>query len=145
MRLQDIDAERKNLNVRKAKGRKDRQTLLSKKMSDLLTDYLRQYQPAYWLFESWKGDRHISIRTIQKVFEEAKASSGIKKNVSIHSLRHSFATHLLENGTDIRYVQSLLGHTDIRTTEIYTHVSNRYLKTIKSPFDLNPEDDGAGV
>jgi len=96
---------------------------------------LGQYKPKKWLFQSQDKKKHITTRTVQRIFESACKKAGISKEVSIHSLRNSFATHLLEGGTDLRYIQELLGHKSSKTTEIYTHVSNRDLKKIKSPLD----------
>jgi len=135
LKLKDIDFERKMIHIVSSKGQKDRYTILSKNMHTLLSSYIKEYQPHYWLFESWTQERHISIRSIQKVFEKAKGLAGIKKDASIHTLRHSFATHLLESGVDIRYIQTLLGHYSLKATEIYTHVANNTLAEIQSPFD----------
>ena len=131
----DIDAERKLIHVRDAKGRKDRYTLLSAVAMDTLNLYMKSHQPREWLFPSRKANSHITTRTVQKVFEQARKKAGIKKDVTVHSLRHSFATHLLESGVDIRYIQELLGHKSSKTTEIYTHVSNRDLSKIRNPLD----------
>lgn len=133
--IADIDSKRMLIHVKQAKGKKDRYTLLSKNTLDLLRRYVRLYRPHQWLFEGQQPGKHITTRTIQRVFETACEAAGITKDVSFHTLRHSFATHLLEGGTDIRYIQSLLGHTDTKTTQIYTHVSSRYLGGIKSPMD----------
>jgi integrase/recombinase XerD len=121
LRVADLDCVEMTLVVRQGKGRKDRLTVLSGKSG---RDYL---------FESNRGGA-LTARSIQKVFYKALLGSGVQKPASFHSLRHSFATHLLENGTDVRYVQALLGHSNIRTTQIYTQVTSLKLKNIKSPF-----------
>ena len=135
MAIKDIDSKRMLIHVRQGKGKKDRYTLLSKNTLLLLRRYVQLYRPKEWLFEGAEPTKHITIRTVQRVFEVACDKAAIKKDVSIHTLRHSFATHLLEGGTDIRYIQQLLGHTDTKTTMIYTHVSNLYLGGIHSPMD----------
>lgn len=135
MTIKDIDSKRMLIHVKQGKGRKDRYTLLSKNTLLLLREYVKMYRPREWLFEGQQPNNHITERTIQRVFEEACKRAGIKKDVSIHTLRHSFATHLLEGGTDIRYIQQLLGHCDTKTTMIYTHVSTRSISGITSPLD----------
>ena len=102
-----------------------------------LREYWRKYKLSKWLFEGARDGRYLSIRSVQKIFEQAceKTCIGGKKEVTIHNLRHSFATHLLEGGTDLRYIQELLGHKDSKTTEIYTHVSTKSLGRILSPLD----------
>ncbi|WP_261991022.1 tyrosine-type recombinase/integrase [Paenibacillus polymyxa] len=135
LRLEDYDRERKVLKVRQGKGRKDRQTLLSEAAFAVVEQYIEVEQPADWLFPGQREGRHLTERSAQKVFEKALAEVGIRKQVSIHSLRHSFATHLLENGIDLRYIQELLGHQSVRTTERYTHVSRRDIGRIQSPLD----------
>ncbi|QDY83526.1 tyrosine-type recombinase/integrase [Paenibacillus polymyxa] len=135
LRLEDCDRERKVLKVRQGKGRKDRQTLLSEAAFAVVEQYIGVEQPADWLFPGQREGRHLTERSAQKVFEKALAEAGIRKQVSIHSLRHSFATHLLENGIDLRYIQELLGHQSVRTTERYTHVSRRDIGQIQSPLD----------
>ncbi len=137
LKLKDIDFDRNAIHIVSSKGNKDRYTPLSKNMHTLLSGYIQKFQPHYWLFESWTSERHISKRTIQKVFEKAKEKAGIKKDVSVHSLRHSFATHLLGSGVDIRYIQVLLGHQSIQTTEIYTHIAINNLEKIPNPFDMS--------
>jgi len=136
MKLNDIDFDRNVIHIKNAKGRKDRVTILAEKLKIIMTAYLEKYKPDTWLFEGQEPGSHITIRTIQKVFENSVSSSGINKDVSVHSLRHSFATHLLENGTDVRYIQELLGHENTKTTMIYTKVSNSALRKIKSPLDF---------
>ncbi|MEK7652949.1 MAG: site-specific tyrosine recombinase/integron integrase [Patescibacteria group bacterium] len=119
--------------IRQSKGRKDRLTVFPEKLKEDIYFLIANRSPASYLFESNRGGK-LTERTAQKVFDEALKKSGVKKPATFHSLRHSFATHLLENGTDIRYVQELLGHQNIRTTQIYTHVTNPAIKNIKSPF-----------
>jgi integrase/recombinase XerD len=135
LRLQDLDSERKTLRIRQGKGRKDRLTLLSDHAFDIVHHYNQQEKPNPWLFHGQTAGSHLTERSVQKLFERALAASGVKKRVSIHSLRHSFATHLLEGGIDIRYIQELLGHQSSRTTERYTHVSIKDVRRIKSPLD----------
>jgi integrase/recombinase XerD len=135
LKLEDIDEERKLIHIRQAKGRKDRYTVLSKVAWDLLSVYLKKYKPEEWLFVGSQPETHITERTVQHIFEKACEKAGIKKDVSVHSLRHSFATHLLEGGTDLRYIQELLGHASSKTTEIYTHVSKKNIESIQSPLD----------
>lgn len=135
LKISDIESERMLLRVECGKGSKDRYTLLSETALDLLRIYVKHYRPKTWLFEGQQPNSHISERTIQHIFKQALAKAGIKKNVGIHVLRHSFATHLLEGGTDIRYIQELLGHKNPKTTQIYTHVTDKRLSNIKSPLD----------
>ena len=134
LKLIDIDNDRHVINVRGGKGGKDRVTLLSDRLQKLLQEYLAFYRPVVWLFEGVKGARY-SESSFQKVFQDAWRKSGVKKPATLHTLRHSFATHLLENGTDIRYIQALLGHNSSKTTEIYTHVTSKGLEKIRSPLD----------
>ncbi len=136
IKLIDIDFARNAIHIKNAKGRKDRITLLSENFKVILNTYLETYKPDKWLFAGQEPGSHISIRSIQQVFATAVLRAEIKKDVTIHSLRHSFATHLLENGTDIRYIQELLGHENTKTTMIYTKVSNSALRKIKSPLDF---------
>ncbi|MCJ8013196.1 tyrosine-type recombinase/integrase [Paenibacillus sp. KQZ6P-2] len=135
LRVPDLDAERGTIHVRQAKGRKDRYTLLSQTAYKLMEQYIRIERPENWLFPGGTDGRPITVRTIQHVFEKAKQKAGIQKQATVHTLRHSFATHLLEAGTDIRYIQELLGHESSKTTEIYTHVSIRDIRRIQSPLD----------
>jgi len=135
LKVSDIDASRKIITVHSAKGRKDRNTLLSDAFIETLKIYQQVEKPVTWLFPGQQPKSHLAIRTAEKVFETALARSGINKTASIHSLRHSFATHLLENGIDMRFIQKLLGHANVSTTEIYTHVSRNHLSNIKSPLD----------
>jgi len=136
LKPEDIDVGSGLIYVRGGKGRKDRYTLLSDVAMETLRDYSDKYKPVKWLFPGARKEKHISTRTVQAIFEHAREKAGIEKEVTVHSLRHSFATHLLEGGTDLRYIQELLGHKSSKTTEIYTHVSNRDLNKIKSPLDM---------
>ncbi len=131
----DIDFDTMNIHVRQGKGRKDRITVLSRKAAQLISLYREEYLPSVWLFPGQIQSRHISVRSVEAVFGRALLKSGIEKAATVHTLRHSFATHLLEGGTDIRYIQQLLGHKNLSTTQIYTHVSSWKLKNIVSPLD----------
>ena len=131
----DIDSKRMLLLIKNAKGRRDRIAPLSPKIVEMLREYYKLYRPKIWLFEGQNAGEKYSERSIQKVLKQAVKKAGIKKPVTLHWLRHSYATHLLENGTDLRYIQELLGHKSSKTTEIYTHVSTKSIQNIKSPFD----------
>lgn len=133
--IEDIDTQRQLIHIKGAKGRKDRCTILSEVALESLKEYWSEYKPEKWLFSGAEDGRHISTRTVQAIFEQAKEKASVRKDVTIHSLRHSFATHLLEGGTDLRYIQELLGHKKSKTKEIYTHVSNKALGKIISPLD----------
>lgn len=135
LRVEDIDCERMLIHISQAKGGKDRYTILSKVVLEQLREYFKRYRPIGWIFPGEDDNKCITERSVQKIFEKARMEAGIKKDVSVHSLRHSFATHLLEGGTDLRYIQELLGHQSSKTTEIYTHVSKKELGRIKSPLD----------
>ena len=134
LKIQDVNSDRKLLLIRNAKGKKDRFVPLSKKMVDALRTYYKVYKPVKYLFETNPGFPYPA-ETAYKVFKNALRKSGNKKDVGIHTLRHSYATHLLENGTDLRYIQEILGHKSSKTTEIYTHVSNQNISNINSPAD----------
>ena len=125
LRKEDIHFDRKSIFIKGGKGKKDRYTILSDKMIVLLRNYLTAYKPDYWLFEGQSGGQY-STRSIQKVFRRAVAKSSVNPYSTVHTLRHSFATHLLERGTDLRYIQELLGHSSSETTEIYTHNLSRF-------------------
>ncbi|MGB9774923.1 MAG: site-specific tyrosine recombinase/integron integrase [Bacteroidota bacterium] len=135
IRVEDIDGARKLIRIKSAKGKKDRYTILSDVALKQLREYYKEYKPRGFLFAGAEGREHISERSVQTVFERAVKSVGIRKEVSVHSLRHSFATHLLESGVDLRYIQELLGHNSSKTTEVYTHVSTTVLGRIVSPLD----------
>ena len=130
----DIIPDRKQVLIRSTKGGKDRVSLLSEKILKLLQEYLTAYAPRTYLFEGPSGSKY-SDTSVQQVFKQAKKKAGITAPATVHTLRHSFATHLLENGTDLRYIQTLLGHSSSRTTEIDTHVSTKALGKIRSPLD----------
>lgn len=134
LKLKDIDSERMQIRVAQGKGKKDRYTLLSNKALVVLRQYFKQYKPKAWLFEGQYGEQYSS-RSIQAVLKVAVVKANIKKRITVHTLRHSFATHLLENGTDLRYIQSLLGHESSKTTEVYTHITTKGFDQIKSPLD----------
>ena len=137
LKIKHIDSTRMQIRIEQAKGKKDRYVNLSPLLVDILRVYIKEYKPRpkEYLFESEQTQSAYPTRTLQRIFQLAKQKAGIQKDVGIHSLRHSFATHLLEKGTDIRYIKDLLGHFDIKTTERYLHVSNRALINIISPLD----------
>lgn len=132
LKVQDIDLEEKTIHIKQAKGQKDRMSVLPEKLTDDLRNVITGKVKNDLVFASERGGK-LTTRTAQKIFEKALQLSGVKKDATFHSLRHSFATHLLENGVDVRYVQELLGHQNIRTTQRYTQVTNPKLKNIKSP------------
>ena len=139
--IKDIHSDRMVINIRGAKGKKDRTVILSEGILKLLRKYYVAYKPKTWLFEGQYGENtQYSSRSLQQIFHRAKNAAKILQDVTFHSLRHSYATHLHERGTDIKLIQELLGHSDIKTTMIYTHVSNLTIERVKSPFDqLNLE------
>ncbi len=134
LKIEDIDSARNCIVIRDAKGNKDRNTLLSNKLLTLLREYYKEYKPKEYLFEGVNGGQY-SITSLRKIFGRALKVSGIRKDAHLHTLRHSFATHLLERGTDLRYIQSLLGHSSSKTTEIYTHITTKGFENIASPLD----------
>ena len=131
----DIDSRRNVVIIKQAKGKKDRIAPLSQKILIMLREYYAAYKPKTWLFEGQIKNEKYDERSLANVLKQALAKANITKPVSLHWLRHSYATHLLESGTDLRYIQELLGHSSSRTTEIYTHVSTKNIQQIKSPFD----------
>tara|TARA_B100001094_G_C17985613_1_gene697499 strand:- start:38 stop:871 length:834 start_codon:yes stop_codon:yes gene_type:complete len=134
IKINDIDNNRMVIHIRKAKGNKDRQVQLTSNTLNLLRKYYKKYRPVNYLIVGQNGGKY-STTSIQKIIKNSTLKTGINKKVTPHTLRHSFATHLLENGTDIRFIQTILGHSDIKTTQIYTHVSNTHLKNIQNPSD----------
>jgi integrase/recombinase XerD len=133
--LKDILSDRGLLFIRQSKGKKDRVVPISIKLIEMLRDYYKAFKPKTWLFEGQFPNTKYSEKSLENVLKQSLSKAKITKKVSLHWLRHSYATHLLENGTDLRYIQELLGHSSSRTTEIYTHVSTRNLQQIRSPFD----------
>lgn len=133
--LNDIDSKRKLLLIRNAKGNKDRIAPLPDTITELLRDYYKEERPERWLFEGEAKGSQYTRSSIQKVMKKAVRLAGIKKPVTLHWLRHSYATHLLEGGVNLRYIQEILGHKSSKTTEIYTHVSTKSIQNIQSPFD----------
>jgi len=136
LKVSDIDSKRMTIRVHHGKGNKDRYTLLGKCTLQILRIYWKLHHPADWLFPSTRLDQPISHSSIQRVFKAVLHKSGIKKKASVHTLRHSFATHLLEAGTDLYHIQRLLGHTTINTTSIYLHMTRKDLTRIINPIDL---------
>ena len=133
--FKDIQTDRKLLFIKQSKGKKDRIVPISEKIIEMLRVYYKQYLPKTWLFEGQQENTKYSDRSLEEVLKKSIRLAEIKKPVSLHWLRHSYATHLLESGTDLRYIQELLGHSSSKTTEIYTHVSTKNIQNIKSPFD----------
>ncbi|MDB0011679.1 site-specific integrase, partial [Crocinitomicaceae bacterium] len=134
LKIKDIDSNRMQIRVEQSKGKKDRYTLLSAKTLEILRAYFKEYKPKEYLFEGQYGGNY-SATSIQTFFRDSIKKVGITKKVTVHSLRHSFATHLLENGTNLRYIQSLLGHSNSKTTEVYTHITTKGFDQLKSPMD----------
>ncbi|MES2864891.1 MAG: site-specific tyrosine recombinase/integron integrase [Bacteroidota bacterium] len=130
-----IDSKRNIVLLKNAKGKKDRIVPLSPKILEMLRDYYKLYKPKVYLFEGQTIGKPYDDRSLQQVLKQALKKANISKPVTLHWLRHSYATHLLESGTDLRYIQELLGHNSSKTTEIYTHVSTKNIQQIKSPFD----------
>ena len=135
LKVQDLDFDRKIIHVKSGKGNKDRITILSPKLAQELKLFLKNKQAQEYVI-SGRENKPLTTRSIQKVFIKALKQAEIKKQATCHSLRHSFATHLLENGTDIRYIQKLLGHKKLETTQIYTQVTNKAIQGLVSPLDL---------
>ncbi len=135
LKVSDVDSQRMQIRVTAGKGAKDRYTLLSGTALAVLRDYFRAYKPKDWLFPGEDLTRHLSERSAQRIFQASKRKAGITKPATFHTLRHSFATYLLEDGVDTRYIQELLGHGSIETTERYTHVTQKGLGRIRSPLD----------
>jgi site-specific recombinase XerD len=137
LKIEDFDVKRGLIHIRNAKGKRDRFTVFPGSLRAQLLVYWKQFKlgTSGWLFQGQNNNYHLSTRSIQAVFERAVKKAEIKKPVSMHTLRHSFATHLLERGTDLKFIQELLGHQSVKTTEIYIHVSNKALGKIRSPLD----------
>jgi site-specific recombinase XerD len=137
LKIENIDFTRRTVLICMGKGRKDRYTVLGETAAEYLSRYRAFFPIDHWIFPGQNTGEHLSVRSAERIFEQALRSAGIEKKASIHSLRHSFATHLLESGVDIRYIKDLLGHASIRTTERYTHVARRHALKIPSPLDID--------
>lgn len=135
LKLEHLDSKRKLLTVINSKGKKDRVVPLSEKTLKKIKEYYHAHRPKQYLIEGQTPGRSLSVGSLQKIFDRAMEKARINKPYTLHCLRHSIATHMLENGTDLRYIQELLGHKSSKTTEIYTHVSTQSLQNIKNPFD----------
>ncbi len=135
LKIADIDSDRMLVHIKDGKGGKDRTTILGNACLKNLREYYKIYKPQTWLFESTEKGKKYSAKSVQNILKTNLKKAGIKKYYTVHTLRHSFATHLLEQGTDLRYIQELLGHKSSKTTEIYTHVSTKNLGNIVSPGD----------
>ena len=143
LRVDDIDSRRMVIRIRQAKGQKDRYVMLSLRLLAVLREYWKAARPTLFLFPGKVPDRPVTTRTVGRACRDAREAAGLGKHVTVHTLRHSFATHLLEAGTDIRIIQVLLGHRNLRTTEVYTHVSAVALEATQSPLDrLAPPIEG---
>jgi site-specific recombinase XerD len=136
LQVTDIDSKNMTIRVRQGKGRKDRYTLLSKNNLHILRWYWKLCRPSVWLFPGTTTEEPISARAVGEIFQQAKKKAGIRKPVSTHTLRHCFATHLLEQGTSVIYIQHLLGHTSLKTTSIYIHLTRKDALQVQSPLDL---------
>lgn len=134
IKIKDIDSERMQVFIERAKGKKDRYVNLPESILLQMRDYVKEFKPKIYLFEGQFGGMY-SVRSAQQVFSDALEKGNTNKTVGIHALRHSFATHLMESGTDVMFIQKLLGHNDIKTTLRYVHVSKKDIKNIKSPLD----------
>ncbi|TAL59516.1 MAG: hypothetical protein EPN85_09210 [Bacteroidetes bacterium] len=134
LKISDVDSKRMTLRIAQAKGFKDRYCVLSPIALNLLREYWERYRPSVWLFTTKPGHA-VSQRTVQQIFKHALRKAGIQKQVGIHSLRHSFATHLMEQGVSLPIIQQLLGHKSLKTTSVYLHVQQYSIEAIKSPLD----------
>ena len=135
LKVSDIESGRMMIRVNEGKGLKDRYTLLGERNLEMLRRYWKAYRPLEWLFPGRNASEPVSISAIQRVFKTSLAKAGIKKKASVHTLRHCFATHLLESGTDLYYIQRLLGHKSAGTTSVYLHITGKDIGKIKSPID----------
>jgi integrase/recombinase XerD len=142
LKISHLDSKRMTIRVENGKGSKDRYTLLGHRTLALLRDYWRAYRPEEWLFPGANPAEPISPASVRMVFKRALQKAGIGKNATVHTLRHSFATHLLESGTDLYYIQRLLGHTTAKTTSVYLHIAEKDIARVRSPIDLFREKPG---
>lgn len=140
LKVSDIDSERMTIRVNEGKGFKDRYTLLGVRNLEILRRYYKAYRPSEWLFPGRNPSEPVSVSCVQRVFKASVHKAGIKKKASVHTLRHSFATHLLESGVDLYYIQRLLGHNSASTTSVYLHVTGKDIGKIRSPIDLPGEN-----
>jgi integrase/recombinase XerD len=138
LRVEDVDSQRMVLRIRYAKGSKQRYTVLSTRLLEVLRQYWLRDRPLEWLFPGWGKSGHVCAATVRDVFSRAREEVGLGKWCTPHTLRHSFATHLLENGTDLVVIQTLLGHSNIKTTSLYTHVRTDLIGRVQSPLDSLP-------
>ena len=136
LKLSDIDRDRMNIRIRQGKGAKDRYTILGERALEVIREYWHAYHPKNWLFQGEKAGNYLSVSSIQRAFRGSLTRAGITKKASVHTLRHSFATHLLERGIDLYFIQRLLGHTSPKTTSVYIHVARKNIAQIKSPIDF---------
>lgn len=139
LRVRDIDGQRMMLRVEQGKGRQDRYVMLSHKLLAVLREYWTTYKTRHWLFAGRNPEQPLTRAAVHKFFHKARLKAGITKKVSVHGLRHSFATHLLESGVNVRKIQLLLGHRSLQSTQIYTHVARDYLDGTPSPLDILPD------
>ncbi len=140
LRIQDVDSRRMIIHVQQGKGRKDRIVALPQRLLGLLRGYWKAYRPQDWLFLGNSKDRPIREGSVRHACAKICRDAGLKKKLTPHSLRHAFATHLLEDGTDLRTVQLLLGHRSLSTTSRYTHISTERIRAVRSPLDLLPSE-----
>jgi site-specific recombinase XerD len=142
LKLSDVDSQRMVLRIEQAKGQRDRFVMLSPRLLALLREYWKAYQPEHWLFPGQTGERPMIEASVRHACRKIARDAGVTKRVTLHILRHSFATHLLEDGVDLRSIQMLLGHRSLSTTSLYTHVSAQRLHAVASPLDTLPEAAG---
>jgi site-specific recombinase XerD len=138
LRLADLDSQRQIISIRQGKGHKDRQVMLSPKLLEVLRAYWKKYRPMIWLFPRQRPERPITQITVWRICQQARAAAQLAKPVSPHTLRHCFATHLLEEATDLRRIQILMGHRNLKTTARYLHVSSLAVRSTVSPLDRLP-------
>src|SRR5579875_719172 len=144
LQIGDIDSQRQVISIRQGKGRRDRQVMLSPKLLETLRTYWKSYRPSHWLFPGGKPDHPITQTSVYRICEGAGEAAHLAKDISPHTLRHCFATHLLEDGVDLRRIQLLLGHRNLKTTARYLHVSNLAVRSTVSPLDRLRDLDGRG-
>ena len=140
LKVSDIESQRMMIRVNEGKGLKDRYTLLGERNLEMLRRYWKAYRPQEWLFPGKKASEPVSVSCVQRVFKASLHKAGIKKKASVHTLRHCFATHLLESGTDLYYIQRLLGHKSAGTTSVYLHITGKDIGKVRSPIDISGSD-----